>query len=175
MSERRPIESEIRSQGREADDAANEVSEERLKEALALHAAGVTIVAVREGGDVHATTVSSFAPISVDPPVVMVSVGGNAQVLPFLDEDVPFVVNLLHGGQRRFATVYADSFPVGPSPFAEEGDPVIPDALAVLRCRVRSVVSVEGTLVVLGRVVGVAIGEADDALVHFRRSYHVLS
>lgn len=184
MSDRRPIESEIRARGPEDDggEGAEELSEERrkelleerLKEALSLHAAGVTIVAVREGAGVQATTVTSFAPISVDPPVVMVSVGGNAQVLPFLDEGTAFVVNLLRGDQRRLASVYADSFPVGPSPFAEEGDPVIPDALAALRCRVRSIVPVDGTHVVLGRVVAVELGDAEEALVHFRRTYHTL-
>lgn len=174
MTERRPIDADIRT-GHADEDEGGGVPEEELKEALSFHAAGVTVVSVREGGSVHATTVSSFAPISIDPPVVMVSVGGNAQVLPFLDEGTDFVVNLLRGAQRRLATVYADSFPVGPSPFAEEGDPVIADALAVLRCRVESVVKVDGTRVVLGRVRAVDVGEEGDALVHFRRSYHSVS
>lgn len=173
MTDRRPIEAEYHA-GREDDEAPAELSEEILKEALARHAAGVTIVSVRDGATVHATTVSSFAPVSVDPPVVLISVGGNAQVLPFLEEDATFVVNLLRDDQRRLATVYADSFPVGPSPFGPEGDPVIPDALASLRCRASSIIPVDGTRVVLGRVTDARVGEGETALVHYLRDYHAV-
>lgn len=174
MSERRPVEGEYHAGEGDLDEAAGEVLADDVKEALSFHATGVTIVAVRDGPTVHGTTVTSFAPISVDPPRVLVSVGGNAQVLPFLDEGRRFAVNLLRGDQRRLATVYSDSFPVGPSPFVDEGDPVIPDALAALRCRVESVIPVDDVRLVLGRVVGTELGGVEEALVHYRRDYHVL-
>lgn len=172
MSDRRPIEAEFHAGGEE--EGTSPVSEEAFKEALSFHAAGVTIVALRDGPNVYGTTVSAFAPVSVDPPVVVVSVSGNAQVLPFLDEGTRFVVNLLRAEQSRLATVYADSYPVGPSPFEPEGDPVIPDALAWLRCRVRSVTPVGEARVVLGEVVGTEVGAEEDCLVYYRRDYHVL-
>lgn len=175
MTERRPIEGEYHA-GVADDDAVEEAAPaEDVKEVLSFHATGVTIVAVRDDANVYGTTVSSFAPVSVDPPLVLVSVGGNAQVLPFLDEGRRFVVNFLRGDQRRLATVYADSFPVGPPPFPEEGDPVIPDALAALRCRVHRVVPVNDVRLVLGLVVGTRVGGSEEALVHYRRDYHVLS
>lgn len=173
MNDRRPIEAEYHA-GEGDGDGDDAVAEEEFKEALSHHATGVTIVAVRDGPTVHGTTVSSFMPVSVDPPVIVISVGGNAQVLPFLDEGRTFVVNLLRGDQKRLATVYADSYPVGPSPFATEGDPVIPEALASLRCRVETVVPVENTRVVLGRVVDSDVGGEGSALVHYRRDYHAL-
>lgn len=173
MSDRHPIEAEFHSSGDE-EGGASAVPEEAFREALSFHAAGVTIVAVRDGPTVHGTTVSSFAPVSVDPPVIVVSVGGNAQVLPFLEEGARFAVSLLSGDQRRLATVYADSYPVGPSPFAAEGDPLIPDALACLRCRVRSVLPLADSRVVLGGVVGTDVPGGEECLVHYRRDYHVL-
>lgn len=173
MSDRHPIEAGF-GDDEEPEEPASGVSEDAFKEALSHHAAGVTIVAVRSGATVHATTVTSFASIAVDPPVVMVSVGGNAQVLPFLDEGAEFAVSLLRDDQRRLATVYADSFPVGPSPFPPEGPPVIPDALAWLRCRAERVVTLADTRVVLGRVVELEVGAEGPALVRYRRTYHAL-
>lgn len=173
MSDRRPIEAE-QDLGDEDEEAAVGVSPEAFKEALSYHATGVTIVAVRDGPTVYGTTVSSFMPISVEPPLVLVSVSGNAPVLPFLDEGKPFVVNLLRSEQKPLATVYADVFPVGPSPFPPEGDPVIEGSLAVLRCRVESVIEVDDIRLVLGRVMETGIGEGGDVLVHYRRGYHVL-
>lgn len=174
MTERRPIDAE-QHLGPTGENGSDPVSPREFKEAFSYHATGVAIVAVRDGGTVHATTVSSFVPVSVAPPVVLVSVSGNAQVLPFLDEGARFTLNLLRAEQRSLATRYADSYPIGPSPFAEEGDPVIPEALASLRCLVQSVVPVHGTRVVLGRVVGTRTGgDEHRALVHYRRGYHVL-
>lgn len=152
------------------------VPAEDFREALSYHAAGVTVAAVRDGDAVHATTATSFTSVSADPPVVALVAGGNAQVLPFLKEGARFVVNLLRPGQKRLATVFADSFPVGPSPFPDRGDPVIDDALAAVVCTVRQVVPVADVRVVLGTVVETRITDDDEAgaLVHFRRDYHRL-
>lgn len=179
MTDRRPIDAEIQGTG-EANggtagaDPPGPVPEETFKDALSYHAAGVNIVAIRDDGDVHATTVSSFIPVSAAPPTVLVSVGGNARVLPFLDEDVAFVVNVLAADQRKLASVFADSYPVGPSPFPDTGEPVIPGALASLLCRVGSRIETETGLLVLGRVEDVRIGGGDGALVHYRRGYHTV-
>lgn len=174
MIDRRPIDAGIRGTGEDgagAGDAA-EVSEERFKEALSFHAAGVTVVALRIDGEVHATTVSSFIPVSASPPRVLLSVGGNARVLPFFEEGLEFVVNLLSSEQKRVATVFADSFPVGPSPFPNQGPPELSDALAALRCRVVSMIETPGGLLILGRVEGTRFGEGEAALVRYRRGYH---
>lgn len=183
MNDSRSIEAEVRGTGEEAsgDEGTGEgeggdsaVSEEIFKEALSYHAAGVTIVAVRDGEKVHATTVSSFMPVSASPPRVLVSVGGNAQVLPFLEEGGRFVVNLLGAAQRRLATVFADSFPVGPSPFSDTGEPEIPGALVSLRCRATTLMDTDGGLLVVARVEDAHVRGNDAALVHFRRGYHSL-
>lgn len=182
MNDRRPIDADIRGTGEEDGRAGNPgrgtepsekgVSEERFKEALSYHAAGVTLVALRLDGEIHATTVSSFMPVSASPPTVVVSVGGNARVLPFLEEGREFVVNLLSPGQRRLATVFADSFPVGPSPFPDRGPPEVVGALVALRCRVDSTMETPGAILVVGRVEDVRLGEGEAALVHYRRGYH---
>lgn len=177
MSERRPIDAKI--QGPEEvgpEEAGAEAgAEERFKEALSYRAAGVSVVSLRDDGRVHATTVSSFIPVSAAPPTLLVSVGGNAQIFPFLDEGTTFVVNILRADQRRLATVYSDSFPVGPSPFPVDGDPVIPECLAWLTCRVERLIETGGGILVLSRVVDSTIQGGGDALVHYRRAYHPLS
>lgn len=159
------------------EDGGEGVSPEDFKEAFSRHAAGVTVVAVRDGSTVHATTATSVASVSAEPPVVAVVAGGNARVLPFLKDDARFVVNLLRPDQKRLATVFADSFPVGPSPFPPEGDPTIPGSLASLVCRVRRVVPVADARLVLGTVVDTRVADDEEgaALVHYRRDYHALS
>ena len=60
------------------------IDRDRFREALGAWASGVTIVACRTEGRVVATTVSSFMSLSLDPPLIVVAVGPNATVRPFL-------------------------------------------------------------------------------------------
>lgn len=148
------------------------VCPEAFREALSHWASGVTVVAVREeDGTLHATTASSFASISDDPPRILVSLGPGAQILPFLAPGHRFVVNILSHGQRRLAMVFADPFPVGPSPFPSEGDPVAAGAVAVLVCEVERLIPVDGVRLLLGQVMETRVGEGGDPLVRYRREY----
>lgn len=168
----RPIEADIRA-GRDEDEPGS-AREEAFREALSRWASGVTIVAVRADDRVHATTASSFASVSARPPLVLVALGPGAQVLPYLKEGARFAVSVLADDQRRLASVFADSFPVGPSPFPDEGPPVVADAHATLVCSVHSVLPVESARVVVGLVEEATAAEPGDPLVHYHRAYREL-
>lgn len=145
---------------------------EALREAFSRWATGVTIVAVREGGKVHALTVSAFMPLSMEPPLVLISLGPNSAALPYLESGTPFGISLLTEAQQSHASRYADSFPVGPSPFSDEGPPVVEDALATLVCRVGDLMERGDHTLVIGRVDEAEVGSDEPALIYFRRSYH---
>jgi flavin reductase (DIM6/NTAB) family NADH-FMN oxidoreductase RutF len=152
---------------------------ERLREVLSFWATGVSILAVREGGAgsasagaVHALTVSGFMPVSVEPPLVLVSLGPNASALPYLDPGTRFVVSILRPGQKGLAARFADTFPVGPSPFPPEGAPVVAGSLAALTCEVDELLVRGDHTLVVGRVVEASSGEDAAALAYFRRGYH---
>lgn len=145
--------------------------QEALREAYARWATGVTVVAVREGSQVHALTVSAFMPVSVEPPLVLVSLGPNAAALPYLDTGTPFAVSLLTSGQRGLASRYADPLPVGPSPFPDAGPPVVEGALASLVCTVEDVRPAGDHHLVTGRVVEARTATDGGALAYFRREY----
>ena len=151
------------------------ISEDAFKDALSRWAATVTIVAVRDGTRVHATTVSSFMPVSADPPLVLISLGAGAQVLPWLDPGAPFAVSLLAEDQRRLASVFADSYPVGPSPFADDGPPLVEGASTGLICTVRTVIPTEaGARLVLGRVESAVTTTGKGPLLYYGRGYRGL-
>ena len=118
-------------------DSSAGLQADAFRAALACWASGVAVVAVREEGRVLATTVSSMMSISLRPPLIALALGPGAQVLPFLSEGRSFGVSVLAEGQQRLAAVFADAYPVGPSPFPAEGDPFVQDVLVALGCRVR--------------------------------------
>lgn len=172
--DRHPIQARIDAD-RAEDPSSPGISTDAFKEALSRWATTVTIVAVRDGGQVHATTVSSFMPVSAEPPLVLISLGANAQVLPWLDPETRFTVNLLSEDQPRLASVFADSFPVGPSPFTDRGDPLIAEASTALICTVREVIQTgSDARLVLARVEDAVTPEGKDPLLYYRREYRRL-
>jgi len=172
--DRHPIEAHIDPHP-EGGQAHSGVDPARFREALSHWASTVTIVAARDGTDVHATTVTSFVPVSADPPLVAVALGVGAQVLPWMEAGARFVVNLLSEEQRRLASTFADSFPVGPSPFPSAGDPVLEGAVVSLVCTVVEVRPTEGgARLVLGRVEEAREGKGERPLLYHRRGYRPL-
>ncbi|HEX7117481.1 MAG TPA: flavin reductase family protein [Longimicrobiales bacterium] len=166
---RRPITARIRATGEEPGAAAP--SGAALREAFSRWASGVTVVAVRDEATVYAITATAFLPASVDPPLVLVSVGPNATVLPFLQEGAEFGVSLLAEDQRRLASIFADTGPLAQMHFPRDGDPVLPDALAGFTCRVvRRHPEGDHTLVI-GEVERLETGPDRGALIYFRREY----
>jgi flavin reductase (NADH) len=144
---------------------------------MARWASTVTVVAVREasGGRVHATTATSFAPVSSDPPELVVSLSASAQALPFVRVGGHLGVSLLAEDQRRWARVFADPFPVGPLPWAEAGVPVIDGSVAALLCSVRAVHPTDGgSRLVVARVETIRLGDRVRPLLYWSRGYRTL-
>jgi flavin reductase (NADH) len=147
---------------------------DEFRDALSRWASGVTVVACRADGRTIATTVSAFTSLSLEPPLVLVALGPNATVLPFLQPDSTFGISILAAGQRRLATIFADPFPVGASPFPADGPPVIADALVGLDCAVREARPAGDHTLVIAEVRAIVPGTQTGPLIRFRRTWHRL-
>lgn len=150
------------------------IDRDTFRDALAAWASGVALVACRTERRVVATTVSSFMSLSLDPPLILVAIGPNATVRPFLQPGQPFGVSLLGAAQRRLAMTFADPYPVGPDPFRSEGDPLIPDGLLGLSCVVERVDDGGDHAIVIAAVTDVLSGQTGAPLIRYNRKYHAL-
>jgi flavin reductase (DIM6/NTAB) family NADH-FMN oxidoreductase RutF len=104
---------------------------------------GVTVLAARAPrGRAVGITASSVTALSLDPPMLLVCVGRDAEIHAVLLEAERFGVSVLAAGQSDLARRFADR----PRQHMEEhelemspgGAPVIPGALARIECRRRS-------------------------------------
>ena len=81
------------------------IDAEAFKRALALFPAGVTVVTIRAGEERHGLTVSAFASVSADPPLVSVTIDSRNHAHQVLERtDATFAVNFLHRGNVIRAT-----------------------------------------------------------------------
>jgi flavin reductase (DIM6/NTAB) family NADH-FMN oxidoreductase RutF len=158
-----------------------------LREALAGYASGVTLVAIADGRDDIALTVSAFCPVSLDPPLVLVALRAGSYPVEVLGRDGGpdgFAVTLLAAGQRVLAGRFAAAGRPGarllldgvPHRRGPRSGALIPEGgLAALDCETSQVIPAGDHVLVIGRVTDVPYaGDRTDPLVRFRGRYPAL-
>jgi flavin reductase (DIM6/NTAB) family NADH-FMN oxidoreductase RutF len=158
-----------------------------LADALSAWAAGVTLVTIADDRDDVGTTVSAFCPVSLDPPLVLVSLIADSYPAEVLSRPslpaLRFAVTLLSASQKMLAGRFAaagrpsarlllDDVPHVRG--AESGALIPAGGLAALECSVARRVPAGDHLLVISSVVDVPyVTEAGEPLVRFRGRYPV--
>jgi flavin reductase (DIM6/NTAB) family NADH-FMN oxidoreductase RutF len=110
---------------------------QRLRKLLGEFATGVTVVTYRDaGGHPRGATMNSFTSVSLDPPLVLVSVARQARASEGL-QDNAFAVNILAASQLDLALHFAGKPRDTPVPWHEpaDGPPRLTGTTAWMQCR----------------------------------------
>jgi flavin reductase (DIM6/NTAB) family NADH-FMN oxidoreductase RutF len=159
-----------------------------LPAALSAWAAGVTLVTIADDRDDVGTTVSAFIPVSLDPPLVAVSlIAGSYPAEVLSRPSFPaqrFAVTLLSSAQKVIAGQFAAEgrpsarliLDAAPHARGALSGALIPHGgLAALECSVARRVPAGDHLLVISAVEDVVyVAESGDPLVRFRGRYPVL-
>jgi 3-hydroxy-9,10-secoandrosta-1,3,5(10)-triene-9,17-dione monooxygenase reductase component len=151
----------------------------QFRAALSLRAGGVAIVTARAGDRVHGMTVTDFAGVSLDPPLVLVCADKSSHTLPVIESGGNFAVNLLAAGQERLSNRFASKqhewtrFEGLRCEESATGAPLIPGCLVGLACRVVALHDAGDHVIVVGLVEEARCAEASP-LVHWRGAYRQL-
>ena len=153
------------------------VSAQRYREALSLLAAPVCVVTTRQADQNWGLTASTVTGVSLDPPLVSVSIARTAGCHAFLTRAPEFVVNVLGAEQfplaLRFAARGIDRFADGGLSVLPGTDlPVVTDANATYRCTRYDVIPVGDHDLLIGELTDVRIRAGARPLTWFRRGFH---
>jgi flavin reductase (DIM6/NTAB) family NADH-FMN oxidoreductase RutF len=157
------------------------ISAEEFRDALRHFPAGVTLVTIKSGEQIHGLTVSAFASVSPEPPLIAVIIDHRHRAHALLEQEgAVLAVNVLRQEQihlsDRFAWVeYQDRFLEGTWTTAVTGAPVLTDALAWLDCTILSR-HIAGThTIYVGEVQASGVPQPDEPpLVYWNRGYRQL-
>src|SRR4051812_39776774 len=135
------------------------------REVLARFATGVAVVTTIEdtadGTQPWGTTVNSFTGISLDPPLIMVSIGHERSIHPIIERIGRFGVNILAEDSQQIS----DCFAGAPSPLPRSafcnadftlgraGLPVLEQAIAYVSCEVDRIIEAGDHTMYLGKVI----------------------
>ncbi len=155
-----------------------------LGDVLGAFASGVTLVTVTDGRDDIGTTVSAFCPVSLDPPLVLVSLMAGSYPAELLGRVDAFAVTVLAAGQRMLAGRFAVSGRPGarllldgvPHRRGELSGALIPEGgLAAIECAAVQRVPAGDHLLVIASVAAVPyIAPGGQPLIRFRGGYPAL-
>jgi|SRR5581483_68520 flavin reductase (DIM6/NTAB) family NADH-FMN oxidoreductase RutF len=109
-----------------------------FRNTLGRFATGVTVITTEKDGQIHGMTANAFLSVSLDPPLVLVSVDNRANMHKLLPESKRYGVSILAHDQEALSNHFARRPVEGLKiPFVEKhGIPVLDGAVAQLVARV---------------------------------------
>ncbi|WP_442772569.1 flavin reductase family protein [Paenirhodobacter enshiensis] len=146
-----------------------------LRDAFGCFMTGVTVVTtLAEDGTPIGFTANSFSSVSLDPPLLLVSVSNRSASLDHFTRGRGFAVNILSEGQKALSNTFArpsedrfDGIDWSIGPF---GAPVLAGASAWFDCSLERAIEAGDHTILLGRVEGFEAGTAP-GLGYYRGAY----
>ena len=155
------------------------VSKSLFRTTLSRFASGVTVITSAHGEDIAWTTVSAFASLSLDPPLVLACLDATSATRAMIEQSRVFAVNILSREQWALSERFAKRRQEGdPNQFegvdtdrAPSGSPILRGCHAVADCRVVAVHEGGDHRIYIGRVdtVGLGDGPSEPLLYHTGR------
>lgn len=152
---------------------------ERFRRVLGRFATGVGVMTTAVDGTPHAMTANAFTSVSLEPPLVLVCVDRRAIMATRVRRAGCFAVTFLAADQTALSAWFADpSRPDDASQFAgidtrtvATGAPVLAGGVGYVDCRLHAVHDGGDHLIVVGRVVALEEGPADEPLLYYGSAY----
>jgi flavin reductase (DIM6/NTAB) family NADH-FMN oxidoreductase RutF len=152
------------------------MDDRKFRTAMGKFATGVTVIATEVKGDVHGMTANAFMSVSLDPKLVVVSIGEKAKILNKIKESKIFTVNILAADQQELSMIFAGQLKEHKEVTFDrlDGKPVLAGAVVQIACEV-SAEHVEGDhTLFIGKVTDIHLEDAEP-LVFYSGKYRSLT
>lgn len=151
------------------------MDDRQFRTAMGKFATGVTVIATDVEGDVHGMTANAFMSVSLDPKLVVISIGEKARILEKIKQSKSFSVNILAADQQELSMIFAGQLKEHREVEFDrlDGKPVLKGAVAQIACEV-SAEHLEGDhTLFIGRVTDIHLEDAEP-LVFYSGKYRAL-
>ncbi len=155
---------------------------ENLKAAMRRFPQGVTVVTTQSGNGPVGITVASFTSISLNPPLVLVSIAKGTYYHDLFVSSKTFAVNILGSDQGDVSERFAGKVPQGEDRFrnvkyhaGSSGSPLIENALSSIECRNWKTIDAGDHTIILGEVTQSMAGKEAAPLLYFNRQYATIA
>lgn len=143
-----------------------------FRQLLGRFATGVIVLTVARSGSIAGMTINAFMSGSLDPPLVVASIGRSASLHGPLMQCAHFGMSILSRDQEHISRHFArqEVLPDSPELVFTDGVPVLKAALATFVLRAETRVPCGDHTLMIGLVTRVQLGE-NEPLIYFRGGY----
>jgi flavin reductase (DIM6/NTAB) family NADH-FMN oxidoreductase RutF len=152
-----------------------------MRQAMRQWVTGVAVVSSFHDGVRHGMTVSSFTSISLQPPLVLVSLSKDARTHDLVQRSSAFGVTLLNQTQQDISDRFAGRTTEEQDRFADletftlqTGAPFLLHGLTCLDCIVVGAQDVGDHTLFIGQVIALQLGQDGAPLIYYNRGYRRL-
>jgi flavin reductase (DIM6/NTAB) family NADH-FMN oxidoreductase RutF len=142
---------------------------------------GVSIVCSKYQDQIHGMTVNSFTSVSLNPPLIIVTLANKTRTSHIVQESGLFSVSILKDTQKLLADKFSGKIHEEVSRFTgvetiilPKGTPAIDGSLAVLECKVKEKIPLEESTIFLAEVTYTSVEIEGQPLIYHNREYHTL-
>lgn len=155
------------------------VSSADFRSAMRHLTGGVSVITAGRGRDATGMTVTSVTSLSVEPPMLLVSINRAASSFPLIRHHGAFGVNILNADQLDVAERFAgkgglkgaDRFAGAQWVTGVSGVPLLVGALAAFDCEVEEIIERHSHAIVIGRVRDIKNSAHNAALAYWHGQY----
>jgi flavin reductase (DIM6/NTAB) family NADH-FMN oxidoreductase RutF len=154
---------------------------EHLRQVMRQWTTGVGVVISQNGHQIHGMTVNSFTSISLDPPIISVTLANETRTLNLVNQSGTFSISLLNYNQQDIADKFAGKIP-------DEGNRIkgleivnLPDGLIAIKgslawveCKVRLKLPFENSTLLVADVMNTSLDREGNPLIYHNRGYFSL-
>jgi flavin reductase (DIM6/NTAB) family NADH-FMN oxidoreductase RutF len=148
-----------------------------MKEAMRVFPQGVTVVTTKDPDGPKGITVSSFTSVSLDPPLVLISIAKTSALHDAFRGSNVFAVNFLADDQKSVSDRFAgrvdakDRFDGIKFTDGVSGSPIIEGVRAIIECKIWKVYEGGDHSILIGEVVAARPLNAKRPLVYYSQQY----
>jgi flavin reductase (DIM6/NTAB) family NADH-FMN oxidoreductase RutF len=152
------------------------MDDRKFRTAMGKFATGVTVIATEVEGGVHGMTANAFMSVSLDPKLVVVSIGEKAKILNKIKESKIFTVNILAADQQELSMIFAGQLKEHKEVTFDrlDGKPVLAGAVAQIACEVSAEHGEGDHTLFIGKVTDIHLEDAEP-LVFYSGKYRSLT
>jgi flavin reductase (DIM6/NTAB) family NADH-FMN oxidoreductase RutF len=154
------------------------IEKNELRQVMGHFATGVTIITtLTKAGEMHGLTANAFTSVSLEPPLLLISVDKKAESWPAFEESRVFTVNILaddqEGLSRKFAVSGGNKFAGVAYRIGANGAPILDGTLAYIECTLYAAYDGGDHSIYLGEIQQAEIHEGKP-LLFYRGGYREL-
>jgi len=155
------------------------IDKNELRRIMGHFATGVTVITtISKGGTAYGLTANAFMSVSLEPPLLLISVDKKAESYPYFEQSRVFTINILRDDQeglsRRFAVSGGNKFEGVAYRRGANDVPILEETLAHIECRLYAAYDGGDHTLYLGEVLEAETHEGGP-LLFYRGGYRAFS